>query len=812
MNASKPLTQSSTLYVPTNDQKAIILEGEQESRSQSVGKNASCPSASLAAESHKMTDYQRCEQVPDELKKLIQWVLWKYETHKGKPTKVPYQVNSPTCKASSTNPKTWSSFNKACFVKEQRDFDGIGFVLCKEEKSSSDSANNFVIGIDIDHIVEKPGDPIPQDVMEELKLLDTYCELSPSGTGIHAFIRGSLPFNGKKKGIHEMYSTGRYLTCTGNKIPEFPSIVRENQKAIDILIEKWFIDSIPEKAPIVKHSTKLMDETILELGSNARNAKKFLDLYEGSKESWGYSSQSEADLALCNLLAFYTQDFMQIDRIFRSSGLFREKWDKKRGSKTYGELTIEKALSSVSETYSSRKEKIPEITEVELEKIKKANRHKSDPPLEITLKNNLIADYVRHQNENQLSYFDFHFMSFIALVSALSLGHVSIRWLHAEIRPVVWALLIGNPGSSKKSTAVKQVVELLSKIDLKFKLQMKFPGSVEAFIEDLEGKERTNNDSALLGKGLLIIDESSRIFAKYREARYSGLVEEMNKAFDSSYIGYGTRTKSLRIEISDPFMPLLFATTPRGIGKLAYADVGSGHLTRYLFAIPLRDPPKEKSKRWRAENLENTKVLDYICDELRRRYEIFQQSQVYLKMSDIDHEWYLNWEDGIDEVIKNSKTRLPEDEGFADRLKTMAQRLAILYHICRSDFCVQVFAQPPNEAAIMGAPPTKKSYNLMLDSDCLHEACNHIEKYFVPMIYRFIELIEQDDSSPLTKVRRIIKDSVVISRTNLIRACGSIEAEKLTKLVHTLDESDEIEIRKITTSGRDRSEYIWRGG
>ncbi len=68
-----------------------------------------------------------------------------------------------------------------------------------------------------------------------------------------------------------------------------------------------------------------------------------------------YPSQSEADLALCRLLAFYTNcDAGEIDRLFRESGLYRPKWDEPHfaGGKTYGQATIEKAVSSADERYA----------------------------------------------------------------------------------------------------------------------------------------------------------------------------------------------------------------------------------------------------------------------------------------------------------------------------------------------------------------------------------------------------------------------------------------------------------------------------
>ena len=94
------------------------------------------------------------------------------------------------------------------------------------------------------------------------------------------------------------------------------------------------------------HHGELTDEEVIGLARGARNAVKFEALWEGDTN--GYASPSEADQALVSLLAFYTQDEGQLDSLYRSSGLCREKWLKRSG---YRRSTIEKALSNLTDTY-----------------------------------------------------------------------------------------------------------------------------------------------------------------------------------------------------------------------------------------------------------------------------------------------------------------------------------------------------------------------------------------------------------------------------------------------------------------------------
>ena len=88
----------------------------------------------------------------------------------------------------------------------------------------------------------------------------------------------------------------------------------------------------------------LADEELLARMGEANNGQRFERLWRGEWRG-EYPSQSEADLALCSILAFWTgRDAERMDQLFRRSGLFRPKWDEHRGSRTYGETTIATAI------------------------------------------------------------------------------------------------------------------------------------------------------------------------------------------------------------------------------------------------------------------------------------------------------------------------------------------------------------------------------------------------------------------------------------------------------------------------------------
>lgn len=89
----------------------------------------------------------------------------------------------------------------------------------------------------------------------------------------------------------------------------------------------------------------LEDQELLDLLFSFSYGDKIKDLYEGRWEQH-YPSQSEADRAFLFYLAFVTRDKDTIDRIFRNSGLYHDKWER------VGEGWIEDVLDEQDDFYS----------------------------------------------------------------------------------------------------------------------------------------------------------------------------------------------------------------------------------------------------------------------------------------------------------------------------------------------------------------------------------------------------------------------------------------------------------------------------
>lgn len=265
-------------------------------------------------------------KVPQELKEKKQWVCWAGD----KLPKNPYTGRN----AQSNNPATWSDFDTAVKAVDKFLFDGIGFMF----------ADGY-FGVDLDNST-------PELNKEFITTLKSYAEYSKSGKGIHIIAKGKLPPGRRRKGNIEMYDSGRYFIVTGKKIGNYE--LRDATEEIILLHKKYLSDENERVVAGVKNleRVELEDEELLRKARDSKNGTLFQMLFSGNWEGI-YHSQSEADMAFANMLAFWTgRDKVQMDRIFRRSQLMRDKWDEFRGDTTYGNITLEKAIQNTTSVYS----------------------------------------------------------------------------------------------------------------------------------------------------------------------------------------------------------------------------------------------------------------------------------------------------------------------------------------------------------------------------------------------------------------------------------------------------------------------------
>lgn len=175
------------------------------------------------------------DNIPAEIKQLHRWVTWDWiwSTKQEKWTKPPLQANKMP--ASSTDAKTWTRFDIANMLGRNRA--GVGFML---------GADVGVVGIDLDKCRDPATGTIKPLQAELIRQLNTYAEVSPSGTGVKLLCRGVLPEKCRKAnhelGI-EIYCDKRYFTITGHVLDNAPRQINQCQAQIDDLLNRFMTGS-----------------------------------------------------------------------------------------------------------------------------------------------------------------------------------------------------------------------------------------------------------------------------------------------------------------------------------------------------------------------------------------------------------------------------------------------------------------------------------------------------------------------------------------------------------------------------------------
>ena len=286
------------------------------------------------------------EIVPEPLRLRDQWVLWKLVKRKDKLTKMPVDPTRGSA-AKSTNPSTWSSFGNALLGSRKfGSVAGIGYVFVEDDP---------FCGVDLDEcIVDGKVVPEAQAIIDAL---NTYTEVSPSGCGVKLFGMAKKPKGTgcktrKVDGFKEIeiYDRGRFFTVTGQHLAGTPKTIEKCQEEIIGLCRRYW----PNKAPssvsprVIVGGFNGSDDELIKLAIASKTGDRFERLLRGDLSDYD-GDHSRADLAFCNMLAFWTgRDRSRMDVIFRKSGLYRDKWERN----DYRGWTLDKAVESCSEVFT----------------------------------------------------------------------------------------------------------------------------------------------------------------------------------------------------------------------------------------------------------------------------------------------------------------------------------------------------------------------------------------------------------------------------------------------------------------------------
>ncbi len=304
------------------------------------------------------------EQIPQELKDAPAWVNWRLaERAQGEPTKAP--ISSRTGQdARNDDRSTWGPFQDALARLKGGEADGIGFEIFPP-----------YIGIDLDNCRDPETGEITPWALTFIRELKSYAEVSPSGRGVHLWIKGQLPsfpliwrvpvdntpsymrlrFRPSYISIkHKTTSSrGAFLTVTGQRLEGVPATIEERSAELGKFYERGYRGEKPHVQETRGQYFAIEDT-------------EFIRLWNGDWRSLGCAAPSEADLALCNLLARMTEgSAAAMDTLFRGSKLYRPEWDEKSAGdgRTYGQMTIANALAQYSDREIVPAEEIRQLRE-----------------------------------------------------------------------------------------------------------------------------------------------------------------------------------------------------------------------------------------------------------------------------------------------------------------------------------------------------------------------------------------------------------------------------------------------------------------
>lgn len=455
--------------------------------------------------SAKLNQY---ENIPLSLKQQLSWVC--FELVDGK--KLPRNPHKPSRLASVNNESTHSGFEKAMQVAIQHGWE-IAFLL----KNSDE-----LVCIDVDSCFDNGYNEIATSLLKTFA--NTYIEKSVSGRGLHIICRGKIPYAGRKNPAVniEIYQSGRFIICTGNTINSTEPVVMQTE--LDNLYSTYFKKDELKKGDVLV-SPLLSDYEIIDRAKNAKNGSKFDALMRGDISQYNHDD-SAADQALCNMLAFWTQDPEQIKRIVASSGLKRKKWERN----DYSSRTIDKSLSMVKETYQENKTMLKSNQEPII-KIKVESRRYNLNPAQSLIKEPpkeewLVKDLLGVGSLNEIFGAPGSMKSFLALDISCCIA-TEMPWNGRDIKnpgPVFYLAGEGFAGIGKRIKAwveYNQVdPEMLNLFVSNGSANINDPECFKEVVEEIEDMTAQHGNPSLI-----VIDTLSRNFGPGDENK----AEDMSK-------------------------------------------------------------------------------------------------------------------------------------------------------------------------------------------------------------------------------------------------------------------------------------------
>lgn len=293
---------------------------------------------------------EQWSNVPQTMKAARRWVIWGSPHEGDAGRKIPYQLDGRT-RAKPNDSSTWGTFDDAVRAAGRHGFSGVSFAL-----------GGGFSGVDFDGCTDDCGRAY-KAIDQYIGLIGSYTEYSPSGTGFHVITRARWPIEkdsfridfGRHFGI-ECYRERRFFAVTGRVYDIYSDITANHDGFSSFLVAIQLIGKAqnhhkekrfnpPPRTTYQRREGGFKppddDKELLRLISNSRKGAEFDRLFYGGYEG----DESRADLALMNILAFFTNgDAARMERLFRQSELYARPDFGKHG-RDYIARTINKALS-----------------------------------------------------------------------------------------------------------------------------------------------------------------------------------------------------------------------------------------------------------------------------------------------------------------------------------------------------------------------------------------------------------------------------------------------------------------------------------
>jgi putative DNA primase/helicase len=284
------------------------------------------------------------DNIPPQLKQRPNWVVWGV---RDAPLKAPFNPSSlligRLSPAKAGAKETWDTYEAAAECVRRGLARGIGYEF----------DGNGSYGVDLDHVIGEDGALTPE-AKEVVGKLDSYTEISPSGSGLHLFAYApgaDITRHRKKDYFLEIYTEGRYFTVTGNAYGGVKPIETRTSE-LQAIHDKFLLPEPKQVSRLPPPAAPISDtETERCLKTGLERDKVFAALWNGGRR---IGNESADDQALLNKLAYWCNaDPDAMIRAFLQSPHYAQKDEehkRKCGRADYLPNTARKAAATVYST------------------------------------------------------------------------------------------------------------------------------------------------------------------------------------------------------------------------------------------------------------------------------------------------------------------------------------------------------------------------------------------------------------------------------------------------------------------------------